>query len=127
GIITWIFAMFLVLCGMSSDYIQQVAENKAPGGGPAEAALRLFQRKPQAAPLEESPTTSLARSADDVSRWGMRLFLKILPDVDRYDLHQYVAEGFDISWSQVLFLDNLWPLLGYLLPWALLAFYLMRF
>ena len=69
----------------------------------------------------------MVTGVDEVYRWWLRRFLNLIPDVTRYDLHQYVANGFDISWSQVLFLDNLLPLLGYLLPWAILAFYLMKY
>jgi hypothetical protein len=47
--------------------------------------------------------------------------------VDRFDLHVYVANGFDISWMPVLLLDNLAPLLAYLVPCGVLAFYLMKF
>jgi hypothetical protein len=64
---------------------------------------------------------------DTFYRWCLSFFLNIVPDVTRYDLHPYVANGFDISWSQVLLLDNLVPLLGYLFPWAVLAFYLMKY
>jgi hypothetical protein len=42
-------------------------------------------------------------------------------------LTSYVAEGFNIPWGDVLFLDTFLPLVGYLLPWAILAFYLMKF
>ena len=45
----------------------------------------------------------------------------LLPDVERYDLHNYVANGFDISWTQVILADNFLPLIAYLVPWALLA------
>jgi len=63
---------------------------------------------------------------DDAYRWYLRRVLSAIPDVTRYDLTAYVANGFDISWGQVLFADTLIPLLGYLLPCAILAYYLMN-
>ena len=53
--------------------------------------------------------------------------LNLVPDVGRHDLHQYVANGFDIGLLDVLLVDNLLPLLGYLAPWAILAYYLMKY
>ena len=40
---------------------------------------------------------------------------------------QYVANGFDVPFTGVLVIDNLLPLLGYLLPWAIVAYYLMKY
>jgi len=52
--------------------------------------------------------------------------VELLPDVDRYDFTPQVANGFAVG----LFARDLFPtllvFLGYLLPWALLSFYLMR-
>ncbi len=127
GIITWIVTITLLMGGLAEEYIQQIAENREPGGGPVESAIRLAQKSPQIVPLEESPTTTVVQGIDEGFRWLLRRILNILPDTDRYDLHMYVANGFDISWVQVLFLDNFLVLLGYLLPWAVLAYYLMRF
>ena len=64
---------------------------------------------------------------DDAFRWFLRRLLNLIPDVSRYDLHTYVAHGFDIPWIGVLFVDNFLTLLGYLLPWGIMAFYLMKF
>jgi hypothetical protein len=48
----------------------------------------------------------------------------MIPDVDRMDLTNFVAEGFDISGMQLLLTGIM--LVGYLLPWLLLAYYLIR-
>jgi hypothetical protein len=96
-------------------------------GMPIESAWRLFSHTPTTVQMEESPIGSFIRGVDEIYRFIFRLVLNIFPDISRYDLHAYVANGFDISWSQVLFLDNLLPLLGYVLPCAVLAFYLMKF
>lgn len=127
GVISWIATMFLFGAGLVSPYVQEIAEGRNVGGGPVESIQRIFERQPLGVPLEDTPTTSVLRAADDVYRWWLRQFLTIIPDVGRFDLHDYVANGFDISWIQVLLLDNLVPLLGYLLPLAVLAFYLMKY
>jgi hypothetical protein len=44
--------------------------------------------------------------------------------VDRFDLTSYVAEGFNISGGQMVV--HFLLMVGYLLPWALLAYYLIK-
>lgn len=127
GVISWLCTMFLFGAGLFTDYIQSLAEGIAPGGGPMESAYRIITHSPLAAPIEAGPAASLLAGTDEVYRWWLRRFLNLIPDINRYDLHQYVANGFDISWSQVLIPDNILPLIGYLVPWGILAFYLMKY
>lgn len=128
GIISWLCTIFLLLTGFFVNYVQDVIENRpGSGGGPVEAAYRLATRMPIAGQIEEGPTASVIAGIDDVWRILLRFVRNLLPDLSNYNLRAYVANGFDISWSQVLLLDNLVPLMGYLFPCALLAFYLMRY
>jgi hypothetical protein len=127
GVISWLCTIFLLVAGIFVLDIQALAHNREVGGGPIEATMRLINRTPNAAPLDDTPVKSVVTGFDEIYRWWLRRFLNMVPDVTRYDLHQYVANGFDISWSRVLFLDNVLPLIGYLLPWAILAFYLMKY
>jgi hypothetical protein len=127
GVITWICTMFLFCAGLFTDYLHQIAEGRLYGGGPTEAMYRLLGNRPIGAPIDNSPAATVLRGSDQVFSWWVRRFLALVPDVSRYDLHQYVANGFDIGWTQVLLVDNLLPLVGYLLPWAVLAYYLMKY
>jgi hypothetical protein len=61
---------------------------------------------------------------DPAFRWTMGRVFDLIPDVDRFDLTLFVAEGFDVSVGQLFVAFLL--LLGYLLPWAVLAFYLLK-
>jgi hypothetical protein len=126
GIISWFCAMFLFIAGFFLDYIRSLAENRSDAGGPMVSLFRIANRMTMNAPLDQTPTVSVASGTDEVYRWWLRHFLKVIPDVNRFDLTTYVGNGFDIPWSGILFLDNLLPLLAYLLPWAILAYYLME-
>ena len=67
--ISWLCTMFLFFAGMFTEYLQQLAENQVPGGGPAEAFYRVAsgrvdrrrlwtnRRPPRccAAPMKSSP------------------------------------------------------------------------
>jgi hypothetical protein len=78
-------------------------------------------------PADGTPLAGFISRIDDFYRWWLQMVLNIIPDVNRFDLINYVANGFDITWGQVLFLDNFVYLVGYLLPWIVLSYYLMKF
>ncbi len=127
GVISFFCTGFLFIAGLFSEYLHDLATNQVPGGGPTEAFYRLVTHKVQAAPLDEGATTTVLKGADDFFSWWLTRFLNLVPDVNRFDLHHYVAEGFDIGWMSVLMMDNFLPLVGYMIPWAILAYYLMNY
>ena len=90
-----------------------------------ESFVRLVNRESLVTPLESTPATNLALGSDHIYRWLLRRFLDIIPDIDKFDWTNYVAEGFNISGTNMVLL-NIVILAGYLLPWAFLAYYLMK-
>jgi hypothetical protein len=127
SVISLLGTMFLFLTGMFVEYLREIADKRLDGGGPFESLNRITKGMPVAGRLEPSPTTSLIQTLDDLFSWWIGRLLNLIPDVNRHDLHQYVANGFDIGWLDVLLLDNFLPLAGYLAPWAVLAYYLMKY
>lgn len=127
GIISMLTTVFLCGAGLFRDYITSLIAGTSAGGGPFESAYRLGNRQAPAVQLERGSTVvGILQQLDQGFLWYLRLVLKIVPDVTRYDLTAYVANGFDISWAQLLFADSLLPLLGYLVPCGILAYYLMN-
>jgi ABC-type transport system involved in multi-copper enzyme maturation permease subunit len=124
GVISFLATMFIYLLGLSVDFIRSVAEGKTPGGGPLEAAIRLGTGAPLALPLEDSPGVSIAKEFDKIFQWGLGTVLQAIPDVDRFDLTDYVANGFDVGGIQLT--GTGLYLAGYMLLWLVLAFYLIR-
>ena len=127
GVITLVTTLFLFIAGAYMPSIVQIVEGQSYGGGPSESMYRILTHTVGATPLDDSAATSLVKVSDDAFRWGLARFLNLLPDVSRYDLQPYVASGFDVPVVDVLLVDNLLHLLGYLVPWAILAFYLIQF
>jgi ABC-type transport system involved in multi-copper enzyme maturation permease subunit len=125
GVISLLVTFVLFLGGLFLPFVQSVALGTAPGGGPAEAFVRLARRQVGIIPLEESSTAAAVVGPFDTAfRWFMRRVVNLIPDVDRYDLTSYVAQGFNIPLSQMFFTGLM--LVGYLLPWAVLAYYLLK-
>jgi hypothetical protein len=119
--------MFLFGLGLFKDYIQQMAMNVSEGGGPIEAMMKLARHQPVAAQLEETPTVRVGLGVDDAFRWVLGHVMKLIPDINRFDLSKFVANGFDISWLDVLLVDNFLRLIGYVLPWIVLGYYLIKY
>ena len=54
----------------------------------------------------------------------VRRIQNVIPDVESYTWTHFVSEGFNVN-SEYLVI-NVLMMVGYLLPWAVLAYYLMK-
>jgi ABC-type transport system involved in multi-copper enzyme maturation permease subunit len=149
NVISLLVTLMLFVGGVFRDFIASVIVNKNIGGGPLQSFFRVVGRAVGAGTTEQPPrlvsgadgpwyvllqhdTSNLDRGAstdifsvfDPIYRWVMARVFDVIPDVDRFDLTLFVSEGFDISVSQLLV--TLVLLIGYLLPWAVLAYYLLK-
>ncbi len=126
GVIALLTALLLYMGGVSKDFVHEVALGTNPGGGPLEAMVRMTRRELTGPSMRESLATTeqIVSASDDVYRFLLRVILYVIPDVERFDMTSHLAEGFNIS-GQQMFMSGL-LLFGYLLPWAVLAYYLMK-
>jgi hypothetical protein len=124
GVITLIIVAVLCLCGFLRGFIQEMAQGTAPEGGPIQSLVKIARRDPGVGTLGDSAVERAATYSDAAFRRVFRLWLSLIPDVGRYDLTKYVAEGFNVPGLQLSLAAGMF--LGYVLPWTVLAFYLMR-
>ncbi|HEY7311172.1 MAG TPA: hypothetical protein VH643_17560 [Gemmataceae bacterium] len=124
GVITLIVVALLYLGGGFTTYIEQIGQGTAPGGGPLEAMVRMANRQVALVPLEEGAAKTTTEFFDTGFRWFIRRVLDLIPDVSRYDLTDYVKEGFNIPTMTLLY--NCGALTLYLLPWIVLGYYLLK-
>jgi ABC-type transport system involved in multi-copper enzyme maturation permease subunit len=125
GVVTLVVTAFVYFAGFFKDYVRALAENTSAGGGPLESLVRLVQREAPTTPLDISPGTTAALGTDNVYRWVLRRVLNLLPDVDRFNWTSYVSEGFNIATVNLLSVNAL-VVAAYLVPWAILAYYLIK-
>jgi hypothetical protein len=127
GVITLATSAVLYVLGFIEEFITEVALRKNVGGGPMEAAVRMVSKpggQSLAMPMEESTTKDVTTWVDTSFAWTLRRVMDVIPDVARYSFTDFVAEGVSISGGQMLMSFLL--LLAYLLPWAVLAYYLLK-
>jgi hypothetical protein len=124
GVIAWLVVWFLYVGGLCQEFIALLAAGTSVGGGPAESLVRLAQNQNITTPLQESASKSFAMTFDAGFQFVLRVVMYILPDVDQLSWSHYVASGFAVPWADLVI--NTLVLAGYLLPWAVLAYYLMK-
>lgn len=124
GIVSWLTTMFLFAAGLMGDYLRDLAHGSGDVAGPGQSAIRLVTRLPSGLPLEQTPTTHAAAALDEGFRFFLRGFLHLVPDINRFDWTESVASGFDISPAGLVVAGIF--LAGYLIPWAVLAYYLIK-
>jgi hypothetical protein len=117
GVVSLVVTWFLYLGGFATDYVQSVAMGKNPEGGPLKALKGIVGQ----VSVQSDP---IADAVDESFRWYLRRFMHVLPDVNLFSLTDHVSQGFDISGIDLAL--RLLVLVGYLLPWALLAYYLLK-
>jgi ABC-type transport system involved in multi-copper enzyme maturation permease subunit len=124
GVISWLLTLFLFAAGFFQDFIRELAQGTSVGGGPAESLLRLSKNENLTSPLAPGAATTFAGATDKAFQWFFQRLLDIIPDVDRWNWSNYVAQGFNIDGADLL-LSTL-QVAAYLLPWAVVAHYLMK-
>jgi ABC-type transport system involved in multi-copper enzyme maturation permease subunit len=124
GVLSFLIAMFLFISGFFLDFIQEMAKGLNIGGGPMESFARLIKNSTATVELDPTPTVRTLQMFDAAYRWAFRRILNVIPDVDQYGLTEYVAQGFSIGPDFLLL--NFITLLGYVLPWMVAAYYLLK-
>jgi hypothetical protein len=124
GVIALLVTLMIYAGGIFQEFVASVAEGTNAGGGPLEALYRLARNENIVAPLQPSATIKFATAADVAYRWLIGRVLDLLPDVNSFVVTSYVSEGFNIPLDQLVV--SLLALVGYLLPCALLAYYLIK-
>lgn len=124
GVLSLLVTMVIFLTGYFTDHINDIAGNRNVGGGPAESAFRLVRTEQPTAMLPTNTGTGLIQWLDKVWAWVFRRIQNVIPDVESFTWTQFVAEGFNINAEYLLV--NLLVTFGYLLPWGILAYYLMK-
>ncbi len=124
GVVTFLATAFLFLTGMFADTLSKLIDLTAGVGGPLVSANQIFKAQQSTAQDDGSATLRAAAFGDKGFGWVMRRVFNLLPDVDAFSWTPFVSEGFNIPTECMVM--NLVSLAGYLFPWFLLGFYMLR-
>jgi hypothetical protein len=124
GEIALLGTCFLFLSGYFSEHIEDLALGTNVGGGPFRSLTSLLEGKVPTAMPDESAGTRAATILDSGYTWVIRRFANLVPDVEGFSWSHFLREGFNVDFQYLVM--NLLCLIGYLLPWGVLAYYLLR-
>lgn len=124
GVLSLLVTAAVYLLGYASDHLTDLALNRNVGGGPFETISRLVKAETPTAQLSDTSGTKVILAFDKGFAWLVRRIQNIIPDVESFTWTDFVSEGFNVNTEYLLV--NVLVLIGYLLPWGVLAYYLMK-
>jgi hypothetical protein len=124
GILSFLVACFIFLLGYVSDHLNDLAFGRNVGGGPFRSLNQLIKAEQPTTQLSETAGTKVLLYGDQGWAWCVRRFQNLIPDVDSLSWSTFVSEGFNVNTEYLVV--NLLVTFGYILPWGILAYYLMK-
>lgn len=124
GVLALLATVVIFMTGYFTEHLNDVAYNRSIGGGPFESMSRLVRAETPTAPSSETAGAKVLQGLDQFWGWVVRRIQNVIPDVESFSWTHFVSEGFNIN-TEFLVL-NLLVTVGYLLPWGVLAYYLMK-
>jgi ABC-type transport system involved in multi-copper enzyme maturation permease subunit len=124
GILSFLAAGIIFLLGFFGEHLNDLAFSRNVGGGPFQAFSQILRAEQPTAPLNESSGVKALLSLDKFWAWVIRRVQNLIPDVDSFSWSAFVSEGFNVNTEYLVV--NLLVTFGYLLPWGILAYYLMK-
>jgi ABC-type transport system involved in multi-copper enzyme maturation permease subunit len=126
GVLSLLMTALIYLLGNQElyDHLNDLAYGRVVGGGPFEATSRMLKAESPTTPLTEGAGTAVIQRLDQFWAWVFRRVQNVIPDVEQFTWTNFVSEGFNVSGEYLVI--NLLVMIGYLLPWFVLAYYLMK-
>ena len=124
GVLSLLMTVMVYLLGFLSDHMNDLAANRNIGGGPFESMSRLVKAESPTMPTGDSAGIRVIQLLDQFWAWMIRRIQNVIPDVESLSWSHFLSEGFNVNTEYLLV--NLMVTIGYLLPWGVLAYYLLK-
>lgn len=124
GVLSLLATVVIFNLGFLSDHMNDLATNRNIGGGPFESMSRLVKAEAPTAPTQDSAGIRVINILDQFWAWTVRRIQNLVPDVESLSWSHYLSEGYNVNTEFLLV--NLMVTIGYLLPWGVLAYYLLK-
>ncbi|MGA2255157.1 MAG: hypothetical protein ABSG53_10885, partial [Thermoguttaceae bacterium] len=124
GPVALLATLFVIIAGLFSGYLIELAGGKMVGGGPFESMERIMTQDNMISPLEPGIKTNAIKAMDEATSLMLRYFAAVVPDVAGNDFVDRVACGFDVGPD--LLTRCLLCEVAYLLPVILLGYVCLK-
>jgi hypothetical protein len=121
GVVSMLTGLMIYVGGYASEHIDDVGRGTSVGGGPIQSFASILKAEP---PTVVQSEPGVIQGGDSFFLWIIRRVQNVLPDLESLGWSHFVKEGFNVSYEYLVL--NLIVTVAYILPWFVLAFYLMR-
>jgi hypothetical protein len=91
----------MLVGGLFHDFLFRLATGQTYGGGPFESIVRLATQENVVSEMEAGLRTTFVKSLDFVFLHGLQILAALLPDFEKFNLADFVANGFNIPGSMM--------------------------
>src|SRR5262249_55559699 len=102
----------------------QFTDETLVGGGPFESLIRLLSHDNQVSDLAPTLAVVSAKTLDSLVMPVMSRLVYIVPNFSAFDFSNTVADGFAVSWINVI--QNLLLALAYALPFSIAGYFILK-
>ena len=124
GVIGLLATGLLFLAGYISEHLNDIASGNSFVGGPFRSMNQILRAEQPTAQTDTGAIGEAATFGDRAVSWLFRRVSNLIPDVESYVWTEFLSEGFNIPLEFLVM--NLVVMIGYLLPWFVLGYYLLR-
>jgi hypothetical protein len=124
GVLSLLITAMIFLFGYGTDHLNDLARNRNVGGGPFQTISQLMRAESPTTPFGDSSSAKVVLLADRGWAWVVRRIVNVIPDVESFTWTHFVSEGFNVNIEFLVI--NVLMVIGYLFPWFVLAYYLMK-
>jgi hypothetical protein len=110
------------------QFFNDETKGEVLGGGALESLYRMVTQMNQMSPLPDNAATGFIKWCDTWIFNGLGIVQNVIPDFTHYDTSVYVANGFDVPWSDAgpAILPSLLTTLGFFIPCVILGYYSLQ-
>ncbi|MBP3960400.1 hypothetical protein J8F10_34675 [Gemmata sp. G18] len=123
GILAFLATGLIYITGFFTDHLNDLATGRNIGG-PFQSMAQIVKAEQSTTPVSDTASARTLMLADKFAAWLFRRIQNVIPDIDSFSWGHFVSEGFNISTEYLVV--NVLVTFGYLIPWAILAYYLMK-
>lgn len=124
GPVAMIATLGIVVAGLFSGFMVDLAYGKTYGGGPVESIIRLFTQQNVMTEMDPGLTTTVAKMSDYVLLHFLRVVSTVIPSFGNFSYANWVSEGFNVS--RDLILIHTLMVLGFLAPLVVAGYVFLK-
>jgi len=124
GPVAMLATLGIVVAGLFSSFMFDLAHGKTYGGGPVESVIRLFTQQNVMSEMDPGLTTTVAKMVDYVLLHFLQAVAAIIPAFGNFSYADWVADGFNVSADLVL--SHSLMVLGFVIPLVVAGYLFLK-